>query len=105
MMNAQDATNTQLAVLHKGSIFGEIALIFGGQRNASIRAITFCEFFSLAKDAFDAVCVDFPGETTRLIKVARKRMEATKKGVTTKSKRDGDAGDGAGARAGDRGRR
>eukprot|EP00002_Diphylleia_rotans_P013983 TRINITY_DN2722_c0_g2_i4.p1 TRINITY_DN2722_c0_g2~~TRINITY_DN2722_c0_g2_i4.p1 ORF type:complete len:540 (-),score=80.96 TRINITY_DN2722_c0_g2_i4:1529-3148(-) len=42
---------TVFAVLKEGSYFGEIALLFAARRNASIRAIGYCELFMLTKVA------------------------------------------------------
>ena len=42
-----------VARLGEGDFFGEAALITGGERNATVRALEAAELFSLGKDQFD----------------------------------------------------
>jgi hypothetical protein len=48
------------ATLKEGDFFGEIALLLKQPRNATIRAVDFCDLYSLDKDSFDAVLSNYP---------------------------------------------
>ncbi len=49
-----------LATLSEGNFFGEIALIKHQPRNATIRAITFCDLYRLDKEDFNRIVLRFP---------------------------------------------
>jgi HlyB family type I secretion system ABC transporter len=55
-----------LAVLRAGDIFGEMALLGGGKRTATVRASTDVEAFSLSKPLFDALLRQYPQLRTHL---------------------------------------
>lgn len=48
-----ESDSISLAVLAKGQLFGEIALIDGGTRSASVRAFTDCRLMMLSRERFD----------------------------------------------------
>jgi predicted acylesterase/phospholipase RssA/CRP-like cAMP-binding protein len=52
---AQAAAAEPLQQLHRGDVFGEIALIQGSPRIASATAVGACELLVIGKDAFDAL--------------------------------------------------
>lgn len=51
---------TILSTLSDGDFFGEIALMFQRPRTASIRAVDFCDMYSLDKETFERVLAYFP---------------------------------------------
>ena len=55
-------------VVRPGGFFGEIALLTEAKRNATIRALTYCDLFILEKDKFVEIVETFPelGDTVRL---------------------------------------
>eukprot|EP00761_Pharyngomonas_kirbyi_P000701 gb/GECH01000701.1/.p1 GENE.gb/GECH01000701.1/~~gb/GECH01000701.1/.p1 ORF type:complete len:493 (+),score=98.64 gb/GECH01000701.1/:1-1479(+) len=56
-----EESDTVHAQLGSGKIIGEMALLAeDSRRNASIKAITLCELYTLSKDAFDSVLMRFP---------------------------------------------
>lgn len=50
-----DGKTEQLAELHEGAFFGEAALLTGEPRNATVRATSDVELYTLAKDEFQRV--------------------------------------------------
>jgi CRP-like cAMP-binding protein len=46
--------------LNTGQFFGEVALLWSGLRTASVRAVTYCDIFSLSKQDFEEILLDFP---------------------------------------------
>jgi len=58
-----DAENekVQIAVLSDGDYFGEMALLKGEPRNATVRARTPCVFLTLDREQFDKLLDDAPG--------------------------------------------
>jgi len=51
-----------------GEMFGNIGLLLkSNHRMASVQARTFCELWSLSRDAFDFVMPDFPGVQKRIV--------------------------------------
>ena len=49
-----------VAKLDTGSNFGEMSLIKGELRNASIRTVEFCEVYRLSKESFDGMRKKYP---------------------------------------------
>ncbi len=62
------------AVLVDGDYFGEIALFMDVKRTASIRAVTYCEMYSLSKESFDYVIGRYPGIASKIESKIRERM-------------------------------
>jgi len=62
-----------LALLSDGDYFGEIALFEGTTRNASVRALGFCNLYKLEKETFDEVVADNPDIALEIEKKARDR--------------------------------
>lgn len=65
--------NVQVATLNSGEYFGEIALVFGGERTATVRGHTYCVLARLAKTDFDQILMSFPSERERIVRVAHER--------------------------------
>lgn len=64
------------ATLKDGDFFGEIALLLKQPRNATIRAVDYCDLYSLDKDSFDAVIANYPAFEKHIKKMAEERMRA-----------------------------
>ena len=62
------------ATIKEGDFFGEIALLFKQPRNATIRAVGYCDLYSLNKESFDRVISDYPEFEKNVQKMARERM-------------------------------
>jgi len=67
--------NVPIALLKSGDHFGEIALVFEQERNATVRAATYCVLGNLAKTDFDGIMVDYPDERDRLCNIASQRIQ------------------------------
>jgi CRP-like cAMP-binding protein len=61
--------------LHEGDFFGEIALLMKQPRNASIRAVGYCDLYSLSKESFDKVVSNYPDFERSLEGMAHERMK------------------------------
>lgn len=68
--NGKDVYNT----LTGGGFFGEVALLMSTPRNATVRAVDYCELYSLDKKDFDRVIGDYPEFAKQIKAEARKRM-------------------------------
>jgi len=77
-----DDGQTVYATLSEGSFFGEIALLMDTPRTASIRAIDYCDLYTLDKDTFDGVLKYFPDFAREIRQKAAER--AKKRGVPKK---------------------
>lgn len=64
------------ATLKEGHFFGEIALLLKQPRNATIRAVDYCDLYSLDKESFDEVIVNYPGFEKHINNMAHERMKA-----------------------------
>lgn len=64
------------ALLKDGDFFGEIALLLKQPRNATIRAMNYCDLYSLDKDSFDGVISHYPDFEKNIKKLAHERMRA-----------------------------
>ncbi len=62
------------AVLREGDFFGEIALLLKQPRNATIRAVEYCDLYSLDKDSFDDVLSNYPAFEKHIKSMAQERM-------------------------------
>jgi len=66
--------NCAVAMLQSGDHFGEIALIYDIERNATVRAATYCVLGKLEKTAYDEIMEDHPEERERMRLIAEARM-------------------------------
>lgn len=64
------------ATLKEGDYFGEIALLLKQPRNATIRAIDYCDLYSLDKESFDDAISNYPEFEEHIKKLAKERMHA-----------------------------
>ncbi len=62
------------ATIKEGGFFGEIALLLKQPRNATIRAVGYCDLYSLDKSSFDKVISDYPDFEKHIQKMALERM-------------------------------
>ena len=67
----------KVAQLGAGSPFGETALLQGEKRNASIRALTYCDVYKLSKSDFDALRARYPEFDAEVKKVIEDRIRDT----------------------------
>lgn len=67
--------NVLLNRLEEGAFFGEIALIRGGVRTATVVAEEYCDLYTLDKDSFQAVVKDYPEFAAYLKELATHRGE------------------------------
>lgn len=65
--------HTVVTTLTGGEFFGEVALLFSQPRNASVRAVDYCDLYTLDKDAFDQVLVRYPDFAAHIKQEAEKR--------------------------------
>lgn len=70
---------TVVAVLQAGSHVGEMSLISGGPRNASVRAEDYCEVYELSKMRFDELRAKYPEFDAKVKEVVAERDAANKK--------------------------
>lgn len=65
--------HTVVATLKDREFFGEVALLFSQPRNASVRAVDYCDLYTLDKDTFDQVLARYPGFAAHIKEEAEKR--------------------------------
>lgn len=65
----------QLAILGPGSIFGEVSVVTGEPRTATVRAKTHAEVVAVGKQAFKTVLEDSPALAERMSEVLAQREE------------------------------
>lgn len=69
----KDGTTVQ-ATLRDGEFFGELALVRGQPRNASVRAVGFCDLYALDKPTFDSIMAQHPGFAAHIDAMIRERF-------------------------------
>lgn len=67
--------HTVVATLKDGDFFGELALLFSQPRNASVRAVDYCDLYSLDKDTFDHAISRFPDFARHIKEEAERRSK------------------------------
>ena len=72
----------RVAVLQDGDFFGEITLITGFPRTATVRAQTVCTCISLERGQFNRLMEGFPELRQRLSAIAVERLRESSKAVT-----------------------
>jgi Na+:H+ antiporter len=70
-----------VATLMAGDFFGEMALLHGGARSATCRAVTPCALYELARSDVDAVLVSCPGMRDALEEASRVRSAELARGT------------------------
>jgi hypothetical protein len=58
-ISSNDGKNTH-GTLESGDYFGDISLLFGEKRTASVKSLTFCEIFILEKTDFNKIKEEYP---------------------------------------------
>lgn len=66
----------QVAILTEGSPFGETALILNRNRNASIKAISYCDVYRLSQHSFEQLRKKHPEFDKRVTEIALERQKA-----------------------------
>jgi len=66
-----------MTTLTDGEFFGELALLFSQPRTASIRAVNYCDLYTLDKDTFDRVLMQYPEFASHMREVADERNPQT----------------------------
>ena len=62
------------ATLNEGDFFGEIALLLKQPRNANIRAVDYCDLYTLDKASFDLAISNHPEFESHIKNMAKERM-------------------------------
>lgn len=68
-----------VARLGAGSFFGEAALLEGGLRTASVRALTYCETYRLSRSDFDLLRAKYEDFDRRVREIVAERMAQIRK--------------------------
>jgi hypothetical protein len=68
-----DDDNHSLAVLGEGSFFGETSLLTAQPRNATVKALEFCNIYSLDKMSFDLLLKKYPKFKSAMEKISEER--------------------------------
>ncbi|KAI0984507.1 hypothetical protein GJ496_008305 [Pomphorhynchus laevis] len=71
-----------LTTLGDGSYFGEISLVLKTKRTASVRAVTYCNLYSLSCDNVDQILEQFPAIKRTIAVIAAERLNKLGKDVT-----------------------
>lgn len=65
----------KMNTLPEGEVFGEIALLLGSPRTASVRTQGYCELYQLDKEVFDTILAQHPTLKHHLEDIAKERLE------------------------------
>ena len=63
------------AKLHDGDFFGEVALFMKKPRTATIKAVSYCDLYTLKKNTFDRLVSKYPDIAAEIEKKAKIREE------------------------------
>lgn len=74
-----EKTGQVFASISEGGYFGEIALLMDSPRNASVKAIDYCDLYTLDKDSFQMVLQRFPAFAAQVRKIANERIHRPEK--------------------------
>jgi ATP-binding cassette subfamily B protein len=77
----QSGNTKRVAVLHDGDFFGEITLITGFPRTATVRTVTVCTCISLERGQFNRMMDRFPELRRQLSEVAVRRLRESSKAL------------------------
>jgi CRP-like cAMP-binding protein len=77
LIKGADGGESKVAVIGPGNYFGEMALMTGEPRSATIRTNRECEMFSLHKDDFDIILEKYPSISLSLGKIMSQRLRQT----------------------------
>jgi CRP-like cAMP-binding protein len=90
-LTAADGSKRQLNVLGKGSFFGEMALLTGAPRRASVLAKTDVECYRLDKEAFEEILLARPtiaDEVSHILAVRTAQLDSAAQDIGAASQRD-----------------
>lgn len=79
----QTGAATRVAVLQDGDYFGEITLITGFPRTATVRTVTVCTCISLERGQFNRMLDRFPELRRKISEVAVQRLRESSRAVTS----------------------
>ncbi len=83
LISRADNTRTQVAELRSGDCFGEMSLLTGERRSATVQALTDCEVLEITKLVFSEIVERESGLLPRLSELlARRKLET--EGITTR---------------------
>jgi hypothetical protein len=68
---------TVVATLTDGNFFGELALLASNPRANTVRAVDYCNLYTLGRDRFERVLEDFPDFAARVERIAQQRRSET----------------------------
>lgn len=80
-----EGKQTILATLHKGDFFGEMSLLDGEPRSASVISAEPCRLFVLYRPAFFEILEKFPHITIRLLVTMSRRIRHSNRQINTLS--------------------
>ncbi|MEO1055994.1 MAG: cyclic nucleotide-binding domain-containing protein [Actinomycetota bacterium] len=69
--------DVQVGRVSAGEVVGEITVIAGGRRTASLRATSPCEVLVIARDVFERWLIEHPALADRVSQQARERLDRT----------------------------
>jgi len=75
-----DGRDTVLGIMAEGEVFGEVALIDGGTRSATVTAIEPCELLVIEREQFLALLGESPTISIKLMVVLAKRLRRFSQG-------------------------
>jgi len=74
-------TETEEAVLGAGSFFGEVTLLFGGERDRTIKAKTLCVCYVVTDAQFEGVVEDYPEALDDILRSAVRQIKDSQQAV------------------------
>jgi signal transduction histidine kinase len=74
---AADGSEVELKAEHSGDFFGELALLDGGKRSATVATLSACEFFVLPREAFLSLLQASPTLLTKMFAALAADVRAT----------------------------
>jgi CRP-like cAMP-binding protein len=83
-LTADNGERRQLSILHKGDFFGEMALLTGAPRRASVMALSDVECYRLDKDAFEEILRARPSiaeEVSHMLAVRTAQLNSAKQDI------------------------
>ena len=73
-----DQSGKVFATISQGGYFGEIALLMDSPRSATVRAVDYCDLYTLDKDSFQVVLTHFPQFAKQVQQMAKQRINSWK---------------------------
>lgn len=77
LIRGADGAENKVAEIGPGNYFGEMALMTGEPRSATIKTNQTCEMFSLSKNDFDIILEKYPSISLSLGKIMSQRLRQT----------------------------